>query len=129
MKRRLVGHFLLIGFVAFLPGCLAAAAGAAVGAGVVYAVSEDTARVDLNGDAIRVTEEVERVLDARGEVTSSLRRAGTVEADVDGSKVTVRVFPVEEYVRVRVTARRVVGVFPNLELAREIANEVRRAFP
>jgi hypothetical protein len=36
---------------------------------------------------------------------------------------------VTRYVRVLVKARRVGGVFPNQELAEEIAREVRRAFP
>lgn len=111
-----------------LPGCVfLAGAAVAVGAvGVVVAVSEDTARVDIRGDEKAIYETVLKRMEQGGEVTYD-RDRGTVEGRVEGSSVTIRVFTVDEFVRVTVSARQLAGAFPDLDLAEEIATEISRA--
>ncbi len=110
-----------------LPGCLLA--GAAIGAGAVYAMSEDTARVDLRADRDAVFGVAVDVLEVRGTVEGTRPSDGEIEATVDGSKVTVRVFPVGGVTRVTVKARRLGGTVPNLSLAQDLAGAVGQAGP
>ena len=64
-----------------LTGCLAAA-GAAVGAGIVYAVSEDTARVDLTADQAEVMAVVEQAKDGIT-IMHPLPRVNEIKEEVD----------------------------------------------
>lgn len=119
--------FLLASLLA-LPGCVFVA-GAAIGAGIVAATSEDTAQVDLDARVADVFATAVGVVERRGEVTGSSERSGEVEGNVGNSSVDVSVFAVNEFTRVRVTARKLVGALPDLSLAEDIAREIGHAHP
>jgi hypothetical protein len=104
-----------------LPGCLLVA-GAAVGAGVVYATGEDTAevRVEVNPAAAYAAAR-EEVL-ARGKVETSDPEAGILTGTIGSSsvKVTVREEAQEGHSFVSVKARTNAGLGPDMETARTL---------
>ena|SRR5688572_20447881 len=110
-----------------LPGCVLVA-GAAVGAGIVYAAGEDTCevRVDVDGDAAFAASRAEVV--RRGSVDSTDEALGVIEARIGDSSVRVTV--VEEggggHSLVRVKARTLVGLAPDRGTAEAVAVAVVR---
>ena len=114
--------FALAALLLLLPGCVLVA-GAAVGAGIVYAAGEDTCevRVDVGG-AAAFAASLEEVI-RRGTLDSSDEARGVVEARVGDSSVEVSV--IEEdgggHSLVRVKARKLVGLAPDRATAETVA--------
>jgi len=117
---------LLLPVLVLLPGCLLVA-GAAVGAGVVAATSEDTAQVDLRASRDEVFMTALRIVEAEGNVTDSNPGTGRIEGKVDGSSVLVKVFVVGDLTRVTVKSRQIGGAFADLDLAESLATDISRA--
>lgn len=105
-----------------LPGCVLVA-GAAVGAGIVYATGEDSCevRVEVNGAAAYAASREEVVL--RGKVESSDPAVGILEARIGTSDVKVTVVEEAGGTRsvVTVKARSAGGLAPDAETARILA--------
>lgn len=110
-----------------LPGCVLVA-GAAVGAGIVYAAGEDTAevRVDVNAAAAFAASREEII--RRGKIDSADEAAGVIEARIGTSTVTVTVAEEPDGARSRVTvkARSTAGLAPDMETARILTVAVLR---
>lgn len=125
--RRFGKVVLFGGLIALLPGCLLAA-GAAIGAGVVAATSEDTARVDVVADPDDVYDFTIDLMETRGDVTSLEATSRRIEGEIGGSSVKVHIFVVKDYTRVDVQARQIAGAFPDLDLAKDVAGQIGRKF-
>lgn len=104
-----------------LPGCLLVA-GAAVGAGIVYATGEDTAEVRVDVDAAAAYAASREEVIARGRIETSDPEAGILTATIGTSsvKVTVWADAQEGRSRVSVKARTASGLGPDMETARTL---------
>lgn len=128
-KNRSSARLLILALaLPLLPGCLLAA-GAAVGAGVVAATSEDTAQVDLkSAPPQEVYDTALNLVENEGDVTSSDPGNWNLTGEIEKSKVTITIFRVNDFTRVRVKARKLGGTLPDLDLAKRIANDISHAF-
>ena len=124
--RRRIAVVSLSLFLLALPGCLLGAV--AVGAGVVAATAEDTAQVDIRASRDAVFDAAAREIERMGQITSSDPARGLMEGDIDDSSVKIAVFTVGEFARLRVSARKVAGTLPDLDLASRLAGDVNRSF-
>ena len=124
--RRITGLCILSLALLALPGCLLGAA--AVGAGVVAATSEDTARVDIRAPMDAVFDAASRQIESIVKITASDQSRGLLEGKSDGSSIEMSVFRVGEFTRLRVTARKVAGTLPDLDLANRLASDINRSF-
>jgi len=122
--RVLLGILLSAGLAA--GGCLAVAAGAAVGAGVVYAAGEDSSEVYLDRSRDEVFDACVAELEAQGSVEVRDRQDSRIEGTVDGASVVVRLErPSRSLIRVNVRARKhVAGITPAPRIAERVASGV-----
>lgn len=98
-----------------------------IGAGgaTAYGISEDEVEGLTDASANKVFNVLERVLDERGTITSQNATTRIMEAIVNDSEVKTSIEQVTaKSVRFRIKARRAEGLFPHLDLAQEIANDV-----
>ncbi|RMH01691.1 MAG: DUF3568 family protein [Planctomycetota bacterium] len=111
---------------AVLPGC-ALLVGAAIGAGVVYAVSEDSVEVLFDAPFDEVFDVCEAQLERSGRVELSDDARGAVEGSVRDSEVSIRIETTRQGLqRVTVTARKYEGLGPDLETAQWLADAISR---
>ena len=117
-------HILLAAALAAVlaaPGCVFLA-GAAIGAGVVHVVGEDSTEVVLEQSYESVFDASKEELAAKGAVEASDADAGVVEGSVGPSSVTITVTrETDSSVRVTVKARKNGGISPDQETAEEIS--------
>ncbi len=102
-------------------------AGAAIGAGVVYALGEDSVEVFLDAELEQVHAAARAVLQERGEVREDSLGARTsrLEADWDGRDVEVDLErATDDTVRMVVGARRFSDLAPDQDTARRVADLV-----
>jgi len=102
-------------------------AGAAVGAGVVYALGEDSVEVFLDAELEQVHAAARAVLAERGEIREDTVGARTshLEADWDGRDVEVDLErATDATVRMVVGARRFSDLAPDQDTARRVADLV-----
>ena len=103
------------------PGCVFLA-GAAVGAGVVHVVGEDSTEVVLEQSYESVFDASKEELGAQGTVEASDSEAGLVEGTVGSSSVRITVVrETESSVRVTVKSRKNAGISPDPETAEQIS--------
>lgn len=125
MKRLVLLAALAAGTVA-LPGCLLVA-GAAIGAGVVYAAGDDTAEVRVHASADSAYTAAREEVLRRGVVDSSDPAAGVLEGRIGTSRVRVRVVSEPDgLVKVTVRARTGSGLGPDMDTANDVAVAIVR---
>jgi hypothetical protein len=127
MTSRAVTAGLVVLVVACAPGC-STIRSVAVGVGIVSATSDDTAQVDVNADRGSVYETAREILMAEGDLDLADADAGRLVADLDGSNVAVSLTPRGDVIRVRVTARKMPGRQPDLDLAERLARDLSRPY-
>jgi hypothetical protein len=111
---------------AALPGCLLVA-GAAIGAGVVYAAGDDTAEVRVHATADSAYTAAREEVLLRGVVDSSDPDAGVLEGKIGTSHVRVRVVTEPDgLVKVTVRARTSSGIGPDMDTANDVAVAIVR---
>lgn len=116
---------LLLAF-ATLPGC-ALLVGAALGAGVVHAVSEDTVEVLFERSFEEVYDVCEAQIERAGSVDLSDDQRGILEGHIDDAEVWISVEATRQGLqRVSVKARKLAGVSPALETAQWLADSISR---
>jgi hypothetical protein len=107
-----------------LPSCVLAI-GAAIGAGAVHTTSEDSVEFLTRSSAKATFAACESSLERLGAVDS---KRLVLDGTVSESKISVRIEPADQdRQRITVSARRLAGLSPDLEAARRVANEDRRA--
>lgn len=111
---------------ALLPGCVLLV-GAAIGAGVVHAVSEDSVEVLFDAGFDEVYDVCEAQLERAGTVTASDDLRGVLEGSAEESRIDITIDTTRQGLqRVRVTARRFSGLSPDLETAQWLADAISR---
>jgi hypothetical protein len=122
MRRVLLALTLL----PLLPSC-AVLVGAAIGAGALHATSEDTVELLYRAPFGEVFDVCEAQLERAGEVTASDDLRGVLEGTADEAEVTITVDTTEQgYQRVRVKARRLSGLSPDLDTATWLGTVISR---
>ena len=121
---RLFFRLFLVSFLIFsTSGCAAILLGAGVVGGM--AISDDTVQsyVDKNFDSLwKISLDV---LEKMGEVTDKDKDKGVIKAVVEKSDVTVKLEIVtEKATRLKVSARKIKKVLPNIDLATKINNRI-----
>ena len=117
---------LVLLLLAPLPGCVLLV-GAAIGAGVVHATSEDSVEVLFDAGFDEVYDVCEAQLERAGTVEVSDDLRGVLEGTVEDSELRITVDPTRQgYQRVTVTARKLSGLSPDLETAQWLADAVVR---
>ena len=109
---------------AALPGCVFLV-GAAAGAAVVHAVGEDEVEVYFDESLVTVFGAARAELESRGGVESSNLETGILEGSADGATVRIEITTVgKDTRRCRIQARRNLGVSPDAETARAVAESM-----
>ena len=119
MRNLLLASVLALGAAA-LPGCLLVA-GAAIGAGIVYASSDDTAEVRLRTTTAAAYAAAREEVLVRGTVESSDPKSGVLEGKIGSTSVRVTVVAESDgMVKVSVKARSNSGLSPDMDTANQV---------
>jgi len=125
MKKAMLTAAVLAAALA-VPGCVFLA-GAAIGAGIVHAVGEDSTEVVLEEPYDAVFDASREELRARGVVEAADSEAGLLEGTVGGSSVKITVKrETDTTVRVTVKARKNAGISPDPEAAEQVSYGILR---
>jgi hypothetical protein len=112
-------------FCASMYGCAAVLVGAGVAGGI--AISEDTAKLEVDTSYDRAWRITYDTVKSMGIITSSDRESGKIEATVQESKVEAKVVPLtSRTVRIEIKARK--NMLPNMDLAMRIINRINSKF-
>lgn len=123
---RIAPIILLVVLAAATPGCLLVA-GAAIGAGAVHALGEDSSEVTLDRSRSVVMDAARSEIEARGVLDAVDEGPGRYEGTVEKTAVTVIVGgEVDGLVKVTVSARKNSGFTPDPVLADSIAHAIAR---
>ncbi|MBL8014258.1 MAG: DUF3568 family protein [Candidatus Omnitrophica bacterium] len=124
MKRIVLASWMLVSLLAF-SGCAAILIGAGVAGGV--AISEDTAKLEIDTTYDRAWNAVHEMVKSMGIINAQNKDSGKIEANIQDSRVDVKVLPVtSKTVRVEVKARK--NLLPNMDLAMTIINRINSKF-
>lgn len=105
-------------------GCIYVLAGG-VGALGGYAISPDTVEGESEASYDTAWDSATEVLGIMGTVNSKNYKLGTIDATVDGSKVTMDVSQVSSSdVRLRIKARK--NMLPNIKVAQDVFVKVKK---
>ena len=119
--RNFIMALLLVCSSLSLCGCFAVLIGAGVAGGI--AISEDTAKLEVDTSVRRAWGVAYKVVEYMGAINLRDKEGGKIEAIVQESKVTVTVVAVtSKSVRIEVKARK--NLLPNVDLAMEIINKI-----
>ena len=106
-------------------GCAAVLIGAGVAGGV--AISEDTAKLEVDTNYSRAWKVAYNTIKEMGIVKVQDKDAGKIEATVQESAVEAKVIPLtSRTVRIQVKARK--NLLPNMDLAMMIINKINSKF-
>jgi len=126
MKRssQLFGILLFIFvFQFFISGCVVLLLGGGAAGG--YSISKDEVEILMDKKYDTVWKASTNVLREKGLVTLEDKNAGKIEAEVEGSSVTVSVEnTTPKTIRLRVKARRAKNVFPDMKRAQAVFNDI-----
>jgi hypothetical protein len=124
MKKYALVLSLMIGCLG-LYGCAAVLVGAGVAGGI--AISEDTAKLEVDTNFDRAWKITLNTVKSMGVVGSSDRDSGKIEATIQDSKVEAKIIPLTaKTVRIQVKARK--NLLPNMDLAMRIINRINSKF-
>jgi hypothetical protein len=112
-------------FCASMYGCAAVLVGAGVAGGI--AISEDTAKLEVDTNFDRAWNNTLNTIKGMGVITSTDRDSGKIEALVQETKVEAKIVPLtSRTVRIEVKARK--NMLPNMDLAMRIINRINSKF-
>lgn len=124
MKRFSLAITLLI-FCATLYGCAAVLVGAGVAGGI--AISEDTAKLEVDSNFDRTWKITYGVVKSMGVVTKEDRESGKIEAKIQDSSVEAKVVPLtSRTTQIQIKARK--NLLPNMDLAMRMINRINSKF-
>lgn len=124
MKRMVLASWMVVSLLAF-SGCAAILIGAGVAGGV--AISEDTAKLEVDSSYDHAWSVAYNTVKSMGIISAQNKDSGKIEADVQDSKIDVKVLPVtSKTVRIEVKARK--NLLPNMDLAMTIINRINSKF-
>jgi hypothetical protein len=110
---------------AALYGCAAVLVGAGVAGGI--AISEDTAKLEVDTSFDRAWKTTYDVIKGMGVISDTDRETGKLEALIQESKVEARIIPLtSRTVRIEIKARK--NLLPNMDLAMRIINRINSKF-
>jgi hypothetical protein len=128
MTKRLIQPFsVLILLITALPmtGCALFLLGAGAAGG--YAISKDEIEAMYDAKYDKVWNATKTTLQHNGALTLDDRNHGKIEAIVGGSTINVMIDQVTaKTVRLRIKARKTKGLFPDIDLAQEINEDVMK---
>ncbi|MEW6074816.1 MAG: DUF3568 family protein [Candidatus Omnitrophota bacterium] len=123
MKRIAGFCILVLWLVSVHSGCSPLLLGVAAGGAGVYAVSRDTIQGDTDKPYNGLFSAATEISRNRGTVTQEDYASGTIEAQVDASRVWIRLVKLTRTTtRIRVSSRK--HHFPNLALAQELFTRI-----
>lgn len=124
MKKLLLTCFVVCSlFSAY--GCAAVLIGAGVAGGV--AISEDTAKLDIDTSYSRAWKVTYDTIKDMGAINIQDKESGKIEANIQNTQVVAKVLPLTaQTVRVEVKARK--NLLPNMDLAMLIVNRINSKF-
>ena len=106
-------------------GCAAILIGAGVAGGV--AISEDTAKLEVDTSYGRAWKVTYDAIKSMGAVNSQDKDSGKIEANVQDTKIDAKVIPLTpQTVRIEIKARK--NLLPNMDLAMRIVNKINSKF-
>ena len=124
MKRIVLASWVLASLLIF-NGCAAVLIGAGVAGGV--AISEDTAKLEVDSRYDHAWNVTYDTVKSMGAVNMQDKDSGKIQANIQDSKVDIKVLPVtSKTVRVEVKARK--NLLPNMDLAMIIVNRINSKF-
>ncbi len=124
MKRIVMASWMIVSLLVF-SGCAAILIGAGVAGGV--AISEDTAKLEVDTSYERAWTVVYSTIKSMGAVNTQDKDVGKIEANIQDSRVDVKVLPItSKAVRIEVKARK--NLLPNMDLAMMIVNRINSKF-
>ena len=117
--RKMVFYFLFPLLILSISGCLPLIVGGAVGALGGYAVSKDTLQADSDKPYEQLWNAALNISRIRGNIRQEDAARGYIEADVEKSKVWIRMVRLTQATtRIRISSRKY--RLPNLELAQDM---------
>lgn len=106
-------------------GCAAVLIGAGVAGGV--AISEDTAKLEVDTSYNRAWSITYDTIKKMGAINNQDKLSGKIEANVQDSKITAKVIPITpQTVRIEIKSRK--NLLPNMDLAMNIINRINSKF-
>ena len=116
---------LVLGSLMTAYGCAAILIGAGVAGGV--AISEDTAKLEVDTSYGRAWKITYDTIKSMGAVNSQDKDSGKIEANVQDTKIEAKVIPLTpQAVRIEIKARK--NLLPNMDLAMRIVNRINSKF-
>lgn len=123
-KKNIFLLFAVGAFCLLSSGCIYVIAGG-VGALGGYAISPDTVEGESEASYDTAWDSAVEVLEIMGTVSSKDYKAGTIDATVDGSKVSMDISQISSSdVRLRVKARK--NMLPNIKVAQDVFVKVKK---
>lgn len=123
-KKNIFSLLVICVFCCCASGCIYVLAGG-VGALGGYAISPDTVEGESESSYDTAWDSATEVLGIMGTVNSKNYKLGTIDATVDGSKVTMDVSQVSSSdVRLRIKARK--NMLPNIKVAQDVFVKVKK---
>ena len=124
MKKLLLTCF-IIGSLLSVYGCAAVLIGAGVAGGV--AISEDTAKLDIDTSYSRAWKVTYDTIKDMGAINTQDKESGKIEANIQNTQVVAKVLPLTaQTVRIEVKARK--NLLPNMDLSMLIVNSINTRF-
>jgi hypothetical protein len=123
--KKLLLICLVIGSLLSAYGCAAVLIGAGVAGGV--AISEDTAKLDMDTSYSRAWKVTYDTIKDMGAINIQDKESGKIEANIQNTHVVAKVLPLTaQTVRIEVKARK--NLLPNMDLAMLIVNRINSKF-
>ena len=124
MKKILMTCF-VVGSLLTVYGCAAVLIGAGVAGGV--AISEDTAKFEVDTSYGRAWKATYDTIQKMGAINMQDKDSGKIEANVRDTKIEAKVIPLTpQTVRIEIKARK--NLLPNMDLAMTIINRINSKF-
>lgn len=124
MKQIILASWILVSTV-FLSGCAAVLIGAGVAGGV--AISEDTAKLEVDTSFDRAWNVTFETIKSMGAINLQDKDSGKIQANVQDAWVEAKVIPMTpKSVRIEVKSRK--NLLPKMDLAMTIINRINSKF-
>ncbi len=126
MIRRFISSVSVVLLLCFsLSGCVWAILGAGAVGG--YAISKDTIVGEIDSDYDTLWLAAERVGGIMGEIKAQDRVKGTIELDIDRTRVSIQIEKLTpETLRLRVKGRKYMYMIPNIGLAQKVFIKIQQ---
>ena len=124
MKKILMTCFVVASLLSVY-GCAAVLIGAGVAGGV--AISEDTAKLEVDTSYGRAWKVTYDTIHSMGAINTQDKDSGKIEANVQDTRIEAKIIPLTpQAVRIEIKARK--NLLPNMDLAMRIINRINSKF-